>query len=74
MKNQFIMTQLKELIKKEAKIEVYDNNYNTTSLFEMTKEAKKARSQLLIHIRNSEYEDLCKILEGGGKAVTFIFD
>ncbi|MBA7572580.1 hypothetical protein ES708_14363 [subsurface metagenome] len=74
MKKQFITTQLKELIKKGAKIEVYDNNYNTTSLFEMAKEAKKSGSQLLIHIRNSEYDDLCKILNEGGKAVTFIFD
>ena len=41
MKKQYIMTQIKELIKKGANIEIYDNNYNTNSLFEMAKEAKR---------------------------------
>jgi len=66
--------KVKELIKEGASIEVYDNNYTTNSLFEMALEAKRNKVNLRIHVRNSEFEDLKKILEGGGKFVTFIFD
>lgn len=74
MRNYFNMTLLKELIGKGASVEVYDNNYNTTSLFEMANAAEKAGAQLKIHIRNSEPEDLYKILEKAKNSVTFIFD
>lgn len=63
--------KLKELIELGANIEVYDNHYNTNSLLEMAKVAKKKEVNLKIHVRNSEIEDLKKILEGGGK---YIFD
>ncbi len=40
MENQFKLMKIKELIQLGANIEVYDNNYNTNSLFEMALEAK----------------------------------
>ena len=66
--------KLKELIELGANIEVYDNHYNTNSLFEMAKAANNKGVKLKIHIRNSEFEDLKKILEEGQDTVTFIFD
>ena len=74
MENQFKLMKIKELIKNGANIEIYDNNYNTNSLFEMALEAKHKKVQLKIHITNSEFEDLKKILEGGGNYVTLVFD
>lgn len=64
----------KELIDLGASIEVYYNHYNTNSLLEMAKVAKKKEVNLKIHVRNSELEDLKKILDEGKNTVTFIFD
>ena len=74
MESKFNLMKVKELLKEGASIEVYDNNYTTNSLFEMALEAKRNKVNLRIHVRNSEFEDLKKILEGGEKCVTFIFD
>ena len=74
MENQFKLMKIKELIKEGASIEIYDNHYNTNSLFEMALEAKRKEVQLKIHVRNSEFDDLQRILEGGGNNVTLVFD
>lgn len=74
MKYQYNLMKLKELIDLGASIEVYDNHYNTNSLLELAKVAKKKEANLKIHVRNSELEDLKKILEDGQDSVTFIFD
>jgi hypothetical protein len=73
-KDEFILTKIKALINQGANIEIYDFNYTTNSLFEMALAAKNEKVQLKIHIRKSEFIDLQRILEGGGKYVTFIFD
>ena len=72
--NQYILTKIKDLIKHGASIGVYEKNYTTNSLFEMALEAKREKTHLKIHVRNSKQEDLIRILEGGGKHVTLVFD
>jgi hypothetical protein len=73
-KDEFILTKIKALINQGANIEIYDFSYTTNSLFEMALAAKNEKVKLKIHIRKSEFVDLQRILEGGGKYVTFIFD
>jgi hypothetical protein len=74
MEDMFKLMKIKELIKNGANIEIYDNRFSKNSLFEMAIEAKREKIQLKIHIRNSEFDDLLKILEGGGKYITLVFD
>lgn len=73
-KDEFILTKIKALITKGANIEVYDYSYTTNSLFEMALAAKNAEVQLMILVRKSNFDDLQRILEGGKKNVTFVFD
>lgn len=74
MKNQFLMTQLKELIKAGANIEIIDSNYTITSLIDLAKEAKKKELNFYLNIQKSDYEDLIQIAKVGGKYVTFVFE
>lgn len=74
MEDQFKLMKIKELIKAGANIEIYDNRFSTNSLFEMAIEANRKKVQLKIHIRNSKFDDLQKILEGGGNYITLVFD